>query len=97
VYRPKDPGAVRNPLEHPTVTDVAAGHGKTPAQVVLRWHLQHGLSPIPRSTQAHRIVENFDVFDFTLTGDQVADIDTLDTGARGGPDPDTITFDTFKR
>jgi diketogulonate reductase-like aldo/keto reductase len=97
VYRPKDPTAVRNPLEHPTITGIATEHGKTPAQVVLRWHLQHGLSPIPRSTKPHRIAENFDVFDFTLTGEQVAAIDALDTGVRGGPDPDTIALDTFKR
>ena len=97
VYRPKDPMAVRNPLEHPTITGIATEHGKTPAQVVLRWHLQHGLRPIPRSTKPHRIAENFDVFDFTLTGEQVAAIDALDTGVRGGPDPDTIALDTFKR
>lgn len=97
VYRPKDPTVVRNPLEHPTIPGIATEHGKTPAQVVLRWHLQHGLSPIPRSTKPHRIAENFDVFDFTLTGEQVAAIDALDTGVRGGPDPDTIALDTFKR
>jgi diketogulonate reductase-like aldo/keto reductase len=50
-YRPKDPTAVRKPLVHPTITGIATEHGKTPAQVVLRWHLQHGLSPIPRSTK----------------------------------------------
>jgi len=97
VYRPKDPTAVRNLLDHPIITGIATGHAKTPAQVVLRWHLQHGLSPIPRSTKPHRIAENFDVFDFTLTGEQVAAIDALDTGVRGGPDPDTIALDTFKR
>jgi diketogulonate reductase-like aldo/keto reductase len=96
VYRPADPDAVRNPLEHPTITDIARAYGKTPAQVVLRWHLVHGLSPIPRSTNPERIAENFDVFDFTLTETEVAAIDALDWGVRGGPDPDTILLDPFK-
>ncbi|MFD7283487.1 aldo/keto reductase [Streptomyces sp. NPDC059862] len=78
----------KNPLEHPTVGEIAARYGKTPAQVILRWHLEHGLSAIPKSVKAHRIAENFDIFDFTLTAGEVASINTIDTGVRGGPDPD---------
>ena len=54
---------------------------------MLRWHLQQGRSVIPKSTKPHRIAENFDVFDFELTADELAAIDALDTGQRGGPDP----------
>ncbi|WP_431904627.1 aldo/keto reductase [Amycolatopsis thermoflava] len=80
--------AADNPLAHPVITEIAARYGKMPAQVILRWHLQHGLSAIPKSVKAHRIAENFDVFDFRLTADEVAAIDAIDTGERGGPDPD---------
>ncbi|MEV0037056.1 aldo/keto reductase [Streptomyces sp. NPDC050804] len=82
--------AARNPLDHPTVTEIAARYGRTAAQVVLRWHLEHGLSAIPKSVRPHRIAENFDVFGFSLTADEVAAIDAIDTGARGGPDPDAV-------
>jgi diketogulonate reductase-like aldo/keto reductase len=64
---------------------------------MLRWHLQQGRSAIPKSTKPARIAENVDVFDFELTGSELAAIDALDTGVRGGPDPDKITLDTFKR
>ena len=63
-------------------------HGKSAAQVMLRWHLQEGRSAIPKSTKPARIAENFDVFDFELTPRQIAAIDALDTGVRGGPEPD---------
>ncbi|MFE4174123.1 aldo/keto reductase [Streptomyces sp. NPDC056909] len=82
--------AARNPLDHPTVTEIAARYGRTAAQVVLRWHLEHGLSAIPKSVRPHRIAENFDVFGFALTADEVAAIDAIDTGTRGGPDPDAV-------
>ena len=95
VYRPADPNAVKNPLQHPVITAIAAKYGKTPAQVVLRWHLQHGFSAIPKSVKPARIAENFDVFDFALTPAEVASIDALDTNVRGGPDPDSIDTKTF--
>src|SRR5437660_4066284 len=87
VYRPADPDAVKNPLEHPTIVELAETHHKTPAQIILRWHIDHGTAVIPKSVRAHRIAENIDLFDFTLTPDEVAAIDALDTGMRGGPDP----------
>jgi diketogulonate reductase-like aldo/keto reductase len=64
---------------------------------MLRWHLQEGRSAIPKSTKAARIAENFDVFDFELSSDAISAIDALDTGVRGGPDPDKITLETFKK
>jgi diketogulonate reductase-like aldo/keto reductase len=94
-YRPADPNAVKDALEHPTILELAAKYGKTPAQVVLRWHLEHGISAIPKSVTPHRIEENFDAFDFTLTRDEVAAIDALDTGIRGGPDPDLINTELY--
>jgi diketogulonate reductase-like aldo/keto reductase len=90
VYMPRDPTAPQNPLTDPLVVALAAGYGKTSAQIVLRWHLQHGFSAIPKSVKPTRIAENFEVFDFTLTSAEVAAIDALDTGLRGGPDPESI-------
>ena len=85
-----DADSVENPLEHPTIVELAAKYGKTPAQVVLRWHIEHRVSAIPKSVKPHRIEENFDIFDFVLTPDEVAAIDALDTGTRGGPDPELV-------
>jgi 2,5-diketo-D-gluconate reductase A len=78
----------RNVLEDPVIAAIAAGHGRTPAQVMLRWQLQEGRSAIPKSTNPGRIAENFAVFDFELTPGEMASIDALDTGRRNGPDPD---------
>jgi 2,5-diketo-D-gluconate reductase A len=74
------------------VADAAAAHGVTPAQVVIRWHLQNGLIVFPKSNSRERIAENFDVFGFELTADELAAIDGLDQGMRVGGDPDTSTF-----
>ncbi|MCG5446093.1 aldo/keto reductase [Micromonospora sp. NIE79] len=84
-------------LQDPVIGEIATAHGKTPAQVMLRWHLQQGRSAIPKSTKPARIAENFDVFDFELTGEQLAAIDALDTGKRGGPEPEAITLESFGR
>ncbi len=59
---------------------------------MLRWHLQQGRSAIPKSTRPVRIAENFDIFDFQLSDDELAAIDALDTGHRGGPEPTAVTF-----
>lgn len=84
-------------LEDPTITALAAAYGKSPAQVMLRWGLQQGRSVIPKSTRASRIAENIDVFDFDLTADELASLDALDTGLRGGPEPEVVTLETFSR
>ena len=62
---------------------------------MLRWHLQQGRQAIPKSVTASRIAENFDIFDFELDTDQLAAIDALDTGVRGGPEPEQITRENF--
>lgn len=88
-------GSHGSTLEDATITEIAAAHGKTPAQVMLRWHLQQGRQAIPKSVTPSRIAENFDIFDFELTPDQLAAIDALDTGVRGGPEPEDITRERF--
>ncbi|MFF4595646.1 aldo/keto reductase [Amycolatopsis sp. NPDC001319] len=77
-------------LGEQAVADVAAAHGRTPAQVVLRWHLQLGNVVIPKSVTPSRVAENFDVFGFTLTDAELASLSALDRGLRTGPDPDTF-------
>jgi diketogulonate reductase-like aldo/keto reductase len=79
-----------NLLSEPTIVTLAEKHGRTPAQVVLRWHLQLGNVVIPKSVTPSRIRENIDVFSFALTDDEVASLSTLDRGERTGPDPDTF-------
>jgi diketogulonate reductase-like aldo/keto reductase len=90
-----DPSKGGDPLEHPTVVALAAQYGKSPAQVVLRWHIDHGFSAIPKSFRPERIAENFDIFDFALTEEDMAAIDALDTGRRSGPDPEAVHATTF--
>jgi diketogulonate reductase-like aldo/keto reductase len=87
-------GGEKRTFDDPTLLEIARQHGKSAAQVMLRWHLQEGRSAIPKSTQPARIGENFDVFDFELSSEQIAAIDALDTGVRGGPEPDSITLET---
>jgi diketogulonate reductase-like aldo/keto reductase len=84
-------------LEDAVITGIASAHGKTPAQVMLRWGLQQGRSVIPKSTKPSRIAENINAFDFELSTDEMTAIDSLETGRRGGPEPDAITLETFGR
>lgn len=93
-YRERD---ARSTLEDPTILDIAGRHGKSAAQLMLRWNLQEGRSAIPKSVKAKRITENFAVFDFELSADQMAAIRGLDTGRRSGPEPDSITLETYGR
>lgn len=86
-----------NALTDPVITAIAAKYGKTAAQVVLRWHVDSGRSAVPKSVRPERIAENLAVFDFPLTPDEIAAIDALDTGVRGGPDQDAVDFRTFGR
>ena len=65
--------------------------------MVLRWHIEHGLSAIPKSVRPERIVENLAIFDFALTAEEVAAIDALDTGERGGPDPEKVDTALFTK
>jgi 2,5-diketo-D-gluconate reductase A len=79
-------------LELPEITAAAEAHGVTPAQVVIRWHLQNGIIVFPKTIRPERMKQNFDVFGFELSADEMAAIDSLDDGTRVGPDPDTATF-----
>ena len=64
---------------------------------MLRWGLQQGRSVIPKSTKPRRIAENHDVFDFKQSQDELDTLDALDTGRRGGPEPDDVTLEVFGR
>jgi 2,5-diketo-D-gluconate reductase A len=77
-------------LEDETIGAIAQAHGKSPAQVILRWHIQLGNVVIPKSVTPERIRSNIDVFDFALSDDEMAQIAPLDRGERMGPDPDTF-------
>lgn len=88
-------GSHGSPLKDPVITRIADAHAKTPAQVVLRWHLQQGRQVFPKSVTPARIAENFDVFDFVLTDDQLGGIDALDTGVRGGPEAEVFARENF--
>ena len=78
-------------LEDGTIETIAAHRDRTPAQAILRWHLQIGNVVIPKSVTPTRIRENFEVFDFSLSEDDLAAIERLDTGERTGPDPSTFS------
>lgn len=86
-WSPLAQGAV---LDDPAIVAIAQAHGRTPAQVVLRWHLQLGNVVIPKSVTPARIAENLDVFGFELSDEQLAALAALDRGQRTGPDPDTM-------
>jgi 2,5-diketo-D-gluconate reductase A len=79
-------------LDDPAVVQVAEALGRTPAQVVLRWHVQRGDVVFPKSVTRSRIEENFALFDFELDAGQMATISALDRGERTGPDPDTFDY-----
>jgi 2,5-diketo-D-gluconate reductase A len=74
-------------LDDPAIEQVARARGRTPAQVILRWHIQLGNVAIPKSVTPERIEENFDVFDFELDDDEMDAIERIDAGQRFGPDP----------
>ena len=93
-YRPAGADDV---LKSPVITALAAKYRKTPAQVVLRWHLDEGRSALPKSVTPSRIAENLDVFDFTLQPGELAAISALDTGLRGGPDPELLNTRSFPK
>jgi diketogulonate reductase-like aldo/keto reductase len=77
-------------LEDGTIETIAAHRNRTPAQAILRWHLQIGNVVIPKSATPERIRENFELFDFSLSEDDMATLERLDTGERIGPDPSTF-------
>lgn len=89
--------SAKRSFDEPVILAIGEKYGKSAAQVMLRWHIQNSVQVIPKSTKAERIAENFDVFDFELTAEEIAQIDALDTGVRGGPEPEVITLEAFGR
>lgn len=83
-------GSIGNLLDDKRLIPVADSVDKSPAQIVIRWHLQNDLIVIPKSTNQGRIKENFNVFDFELNDEQMREIDSFNIGQRSGPDPDTM-------
>ncbi len=79
-------------LQNPVIREIAQAHGKTPAQVVLRWDLEHKVITIPKSVTVERIRENADLFDFALSAEEIGRIDGLNRDQRIGPDPDNFDF-----
>ncbi|NQX28217.1 aldo/keto reductase [Microbacteriaceae bacterium VKM Ac-2854] len=84
-------------FDEPVILALGEKYGKSAAQVMLRWHIQEGRQVIPKSVKPARIAENIDVFDFELTAEELASIDALETGTRGGPEPEAITMAAFGR
>lgn len=89
------PGKARHVLSHPVIVSIAERMGRTPGQIVLRWHIQQGNSAIPKSVHPKRIAENIDIFGFELSHEDMDRISGLDTGIRGGDDPQIVTADTY--
>ncbi|HET8884397.1 MAG TPA: aldo/keto reductase [Candidatus Saccharimonadales bacterium] len=85
-------GSTGGLLTNQKIIDIGHKHGKSAAQIIIRWHIENGSIVIPKSVHAERIEQNFDVFDFTLDADDMAQIATLDTGERIGADPDSTNF-----
>ena len=79
-------------LDQPELQEIANKYGKSIAQVILRWDLQHGVVTIPKSTKEHRIIENAAIFDFELTAEDMGRIDALNQNHRVGPDPNNFDF-----
>jgi len=79
-------------FDHPVVVELSRKYGKTPAQILLRWDLQHGIVTIPKSVRPERIRENAGIFDFTLAEEDMAKLDALNENRRIGPDPDNFDF-----
>jgi methylglyoxal/glyoxal reductase len=81
-----------NLLEEPTINHIAEKHGKTPAQILIRWHLQHGIVVIPKSVTPSRIEQNAQVFDFELSMEEINKIDALNMNERFSKNPDEFIF-----
>lgn len=77
-------------LDDPTISGIAEKYGKSAAQVILRWGVQHNVILIPKSVKEHRIIENADIFDFALTDDEMEQISDLNKNERTGADPDSF-------
>ena len=96
-YSAADPEHPHDPLHDPVITGLAEKYGKSPSQVILRWHLDQGRAAVPKSKTPSRIAENLDVFDFQLNNDELAAIDALNTGIRTGGDPEILDNVTYPK
>lgn len=96
INNPRDPSKIVRVLEDPELDRIAAHYGRTPAQVVLRWHLQHEVIVIPKTNHAYRMKENLAALDFELAAADMAAIDALDQGLRGGGNPETFDMDYMR-
>lgn len=85
-------GTGGNLLSNPVLAGIGAKYGKSAAQIVIRWHIQRGIVVLPKSTHAERIKQNFEVFDFNLSVDDMTAISAINTGKRNGADPDNFNF-----
>ncbi|WEG16864.1 aldo/keto reductase [Alkalihalophilus pseudofirmus] len=88
-WRPLTKGDI---FSNPTVQEIANAHNKTPAQVLLRWNIEHEVVTIPKSVTESRIIENSQIFDFELTQEEIRKLDELNEDKRYGPDPETFDF-----
>jgi diketogulonate reductase-like aldo/keto reductase len=79
-------------FDDPTIVELSRKYGKSPAQLLIRWDLQHQVVTIPKSSTPHRIVENAEVFDFEISADDMTRLDSLNRNERTGPDPDNFSF-----
>ena len=79
-------------FDEKALTDLADKYSKSPAQIILRWDYQRGVVTIPKSANEKRMVENLDIFDFSLNDDEIKSINLLDKNLRIGPDPDHVNF-----
>lgn len=94
-FRRAGGGSGNDPIASPAMIGLAEKYGRTVAQVILRWHVQNGVSAIPKSFNPRRLAENIDIFDFELSAEDMAVVDAQDKGVRTGPDPETTTAATF--
>lgn len=93
---PKDPTKVIRLLEEKTIVELGQKYKKMPAQIVLRWHIQHGFITIPKAQHYEHLLKNIDIFRFELTADEMAAIDALNRDLRSGPDPKAFDVPAFK-
>ena len=87
----------KSTFNDPVILGIARAHGKSAAQVMLRWQLQLGHSVIPKLVHPERIAQNFEVFDFLPSPEQMDEVSSLETGVRGGPEPGSITLEAYGR
>jgi diketogulonate reductase-like aldo/keto reductase len=83
---------MKGKLEHPVINDLARKYNKSPAQILLRWSIQHGFVPLPKASSRDRIKENTDIFDFELSLEDIETMKVLEELGRTGHHPDTAPF-----